>query len=342
MAAARLSKSSHMANITIESTFFINGGNPHIHLQRLRFLVEQATLALPQAEIYYFDGAETSILEVRAALEGDLFTPFSLVVIEHIEEVSSEILEILLEFTKEHKDKKDKVRDHILILSRSAGVKGSRLQAQFSQAGASVIDIPDLKKDKDRLNYASTWFQEKDSKIDPSALQLLVEGYGTKVGDLIGACIRLSEETANGEVITIEQVRMMPGLSIQTTGFDIIEDALNGQMLRALELLRQVLAQGEEPVVLLAAFSYKMRQLALFAAHPDGEMLSANIKKYPSVFQKVCAQMRRTISGFTSEGFARCLDALASVDDSIKGGSGNTAYELERVVKIIGKKGALL
>lgn len=340
MAGTQPSQSSHITDIATGSVFFVNGGDSYVHLQKLRSLIEQASLLLPQAEVYYFDGAEAHILEVRAALEGDLFTPFSVVVLEHLEEASSELLEILLEFTKEAKNKKDKDREHILILSRSAGAKGSRLNSQFSQAGACVMAVPDLKKDKDRLSYISTWFQEKNIKIEPSALQLLIEGYGVKIGDLIGACTRLIEEATNG-VVTIDQVRMMPGLSTQTTGFDIIEDALNGQLLQALTALRQALSQGEEPVVLLAAFSYKMRQLALFAAHPDGEMLSTNIKKYPSIFQKVCQQMRSNMSGFTSEGFARCLDALAKADDSIKSGSGNTAYALEHAVEIISKKGIL-
>lgn len=331
-------------SIKIAPVIFLNGGDSYVHAEKLRQLISAARQALPDIEINYFSGGEVDLIELQSALEGDLFTASSMVVVEQMEDASPEIVTALVDLTKKHAvETVGKDGENILIMSRSVGAKGSRISTQFAKNGAEILTTPTLKKDKERVDYVLKFFKDRGAAIDFSAVQMLVEGYGMRTGDLISACTRLSDEMSLDEkrsTITIEQVKALPGLATQATGFDIIKKALDGHVANVLIMLRQALYQEEESIVLLAAFSYKIRQLALFAAHPNRDTLSPNIRKCPSLYQKIMNQMRAQMGGFTSERFARCLDALANVDDSFKSGNGDVSYELERAVKIIGAKGS--
>ncbi|MDO4585358.1 MAG: DNA polymerase III subunit delta [Planctomycetia bacterium] len=100
-------------------------------------------------------------------------------------------------------------------------------------------------------------------KINRETANLLLELVGSDMGMLDQELARLSLSTDPGEEPKIQQLRQLSPTWRRTAIWKLIDMILSGQTQQAMEYLEQLLEAGEEPIVLLAAMSKKLRQMAV-------------------------------------------------------------------------------
>jgi len=185
-----------------------------------------------------------------------------------------------------------------------------------------TVDCQPLKREGDKVTFASTLFKNAKREISPDALTALVRATGSELAELASACQQLIEDTQTR--ITPEVVETYYGGRVETTGFNVADAAIAGQVSKAVTLLRHAFATGIDPVVLVAVLASKLRVLALTTINA--------IDHLPPWQQQ---RARREARGWSETGLARAIRAVAEADAAVKGESRNPEYAVEKAILII-------
>jgi DNA polymerase-3 subunit delta len=120
----------------------------------------------------------------------------------------------------------------------------------------------------------------------------------------------------------------------EASGFTVADRAVEGRLSEALELLRWALAVGVSPVLITSGLAQGVRLLGRVGGAPRGQgaaALAADVGAPPWKIDKVRQQLR----GWTPEGVARALAAVAEADAQVKGEGTSPGYALEEAIRTI-------
>ncbi len=123
------------------------------------------------------------------------------------------------------------------------------------------------------------------------------------------------------------------GGRVEVTGFRVADATLAGRADQALSLLRHALATGADPVPLVAAIAAKVRAMAKVSASGRGR--SADLASALGMAPWQVDRARRDLNGWTDDGLAVAVIALAEADTAVKGGGRDPVYAVERAVMTI-------
>ena len=90
-------------------------------------------------------------------------------------------------------------------------------------------------------------FLDLGRKASPEAISALVNATGTDLRELSAAVSQLASDSPAG-VISEEQVNRYHQGRIETTGFDVADKVMEGDIAQALITLRHALTTGTDPV----------------------------------------------------------------------------------------------
>lgn len=112
-----------------------------------------------------------------------------------------------------------------------------------------------------------------DLQIEPAAITLLIELVGLEIGILTSEVEKLAAYAGEAKRIDRADVARMVGAGRVETVWKALDAATTGQAKSALELLDNLLAAGEAPVMLLAAMS-----ASLLKVHHAGQLRRSRLK----------------------------------------------------------------
>ena len=98
-------------------------------------------------------------------------------------------------------------------------------------------------------------------------------------------------------------------------------------------MLRHALTSGLDAVLIVSALSKSIRDYAKLAGNPTAT--AASLGLHPYVLEK----MRKNLSKWSDDGFARVFNAVAEADAAAKGASRDPEYVIERLLILIARKG---
>jgi DNA polymerase-3 subunit delta len=223
-----------------------------------------------------------------------------------------------------------------LLLRHNGGVRGKRmLDAIRSGLGGGIeISCIELKKDSEKLEFASAEFQVAGRRITPSALRALVSAFSGDLAELASACQQLLSDTSD-EITEVTVDKYYSG-RVETNAFTVADAAIAGKHGEALMLMRHALATGADPVPMLAAFAAKLRSMA--KVHESRGSSGQLAQKFGMAPWQV-DRARRDLQGWTDEGLGRTIEVLADTDSQIKGGGRDPVFALERMIGVIARRG---
>jgi DNA polymerase III subunit delta len=222
----------------------------------------------------------------------------------------------------------------VLVLVHNGGVKGKALLDAVRKAKPVVVECKPLTWESDKIKFVQSEFSRHRRSIRPDAAAALVAALGTDLRELAGACKQLladSEGTVDRELVE----RYHAG-RIEVTGFKVADAAIEGRRAEALGLLRHALASGADPVPVNAAFAAGLRNLARVAGMPRSmrvDDVARDLKMPPFQVKKARAQL----GGWSPDGVAAAITAVAYADEQIKGGGTDPVYALEKAVVAIAR-----
>jgi DNA polymerase-3 subunit delta len=216
-----------------------------------------------------------------------------------------------------------------LVLLHAGGAKGKGLLDAARKAGAREVACPKMTKPADRLAFVRGEFRTAGRSATPEACQALVDAIGSDLRELASACSQLTADV-EGTVDDAVVARYYTGRA-EASSFTVADRAVEGRAAEALEALRWALGTGVAPVLVTSALAQGVRSVGKLASAPRGMRpgdLARELGMPPWKIDRVRQQMR----GWTADGVATALRAVAEADAGVKGGGDDPAYALEQAV----------
>ena len=219
--------------------------------------------------------------------------------------------------------------DTLVVLTHAGGAKGKALLSALTGSGATVIRCPRISRADERMDFVRAEFRGLGRKADQGGVRALIDAVGTDLSELAAACAQLAEDVP-GTIDRAAVARYYRGRA-EASGFSVADRAVEGRLGDALEQLRWALATGVAPVLINSALAQGVRALGKVGAVPRGrssEALAGELGLPPWKIDRV----RRQLNGWSSDGIARALRAVAEADAQVKGEGASAGYALERAV----------
>lgn len=293
-------------------------------------VVAKARAADPEVSVERIEAAgyETGRLELLAS--PSLFGGGSLVVVENAEASNDALAADLTRYLAAP------APDVCLVVRHSGGVRARALLEAARRAGAVETACAQITKDEEKVDFATAEFRRLGRRASPQAVRALVDAVGSDLRELAAACSQLAADAAadgDGRV-EADVVELWFGGRVEVTGFKVADAAVAGRTDQALSLLRHALATGADPVPLVAAIAMKVRGLAKVsvAGRGSSQSLAGELGMAPWQIDRA----RRELSGWTDDGLAEAVLALAEADTAVKGGGRDPVYAVERAVLRVG------
>ncbi len=223
-----------------------------------------------------------------------------------------------------------------LVLRHAGGVRGKRLLDAIRGGLGGGIEIVCIepKKDQEKQEFVADEFAAAGRRITGSAIRALVSAFSDDLAELAGACQQLLADSA--DEITEVTVDRYYGGRIETNAFQVADAAIAGRRGDALVLLRHALATGADPVPIVAAFAAKIRTMAKLAGSTEP---AAKLAQRFGLAPWQVDRGRRDLHGWTEQGLARTIEAIAEADAQVKGEGRDPVYALEHMIAVVSTRG---
>lgn len=304
------------------------------------FLADRAMQAI-RAELRAQDDAlEISDIEADAYTSGELFTLASpslfgeprLIRVTAVEKCSDAFLADTLKYIEAPAE------DCTLILHHAGGNRAKALLDAIRSGigGGLEIQCAEVKKESDRLAFATGEFRRLGTQAAPQAVRALCSAVTGDLAELAASCLQLVADA--GTQITEESVNRYFGGRVDAGAFKIADTALAGNTADALVLLRHAIANGDEPIPMLAAINSKLRGMArVYGAKGSAGQLAGQLGMAPWQVERAMSDARR----WRERDLARCIELAADTEWQLKGGSRDPVFALEHLITVISRHGRM-
>ncbi len=276
----------------------------------------------PQIEVVRLDAAGYQAGSIARHASPSLFGTATALIVRDLDEAGDDLAADLTRYLAAPPG-------HVTLLAwHKGGNRGKRLLDALKKAGARVLSAPAITTERDKAAFVEGEFRRAGRRIDPEAAHALIEAAGKDIPELASACRQLIGDTT-GTVGTAE-VATYYGGRITASGFRVAAAALAGDVTEALTLTRHAIAVGTDPVPIVAALAVQVRQLVTVMGAPQGPAasLAGSLGMAPWQIDRA----RRALRGWSEQGLADAVTAIAAADADVKGGSRDPVYAVERCV----------
>ncbi len=297
----------------------------------IRAVREKLRAADPSLEVSDIDAGAYAPGELLTLASPSLFAEPRLIRVSQVEKATDAFLEETLSYLEAPAD------DTVLVLRHGGGVRGKKLldAIRAGTGGGVEVVCAELKRDDDKVAFAQAEFRAAQRKVTPGAVRALVSAFTDDLAELAAACRQLVSDT-EGDITEAVVDRYYAGRT-EVTAFAVADAAIAGRPGEALGLMRHALASGSDPVPMVAAFAMKIRTMAKLAGARGS---SNDLARRFGLQAWQVDRARRDLQGWTDEGLARAIEALALADAQVKGASRDPVFALERMIGVIASRGA--
>jgi DNA polymerase-3 subunit delta len=286
-----------------------------------------AELAEEKAEVTTLLAGEVIPGDIADALAPSLFSERRALIIKDLQDLDDECK---VEITR-YLDAIDVTTTVVFI--HKGGVKGKALLDAIKKAKPEIIACDALKKEAEKEQFVKELFLDLGRKATPGAVKALVGALGSELRELQQAVSQISLDAPKG-TIDEEIIDTFHQGRIETTGFDVADATIDGDLSTALVKLRSALETGTDPVMVTSAIASSLRNLAKVSGTNRGAKsfeLAGELGMAPWQIDKA----RRQLAGWSPRGIASAVEAVAQADADVKGASSDPIFALEKALASI-------
>ena len=303
---------------------FLQGGEAILAERAISEILERNSGAV----ITQLVGGEIELGAITDALAPSLFGDERVIVVKDIQDLGSELSEEIASYLANPDENVE------LVLWHKGGVKGKALVDAIKKSNPKTILCETLKKDGDKAEFIRQEFSRLGRKVNTGAVQALLDALGSDMRELSGAISQLAADVAADKTIDEASVAKYQQGRIETTGFDVADAAMEGKRDLALIALRNALATGTDPVLIISALASSLRTLGKVSGAPRSAKsfeLAGQLGLAPWQIDKA----RRQLSGWSPETLTAAVIAVAQADADIKGAAADPIHSLERALLVM-------
>ncbi len=290
--------------------------------------ISQVISKYPNAQISNLHSDELEVGVITDNLAPSLFGDQRVVVIRDIQDLAAECTEEIASYL-ENQDE-----NLVLVLWHKGGVKGKGLVDKVKKLNPQLLSAEAIKKDSEKSDFIRNEFKNLNRKISTEAVQALIDSLGSDLRELGAACSQLASDVELQKIIDAEDVAKYQQGRVESTGFDVADAAVEGKTAEALIALRNALATGTDPVLIVSALASSFRTLAKVSGSSKGSNpyeLASSLALAPWQIDKA----RKQLNGWSENGLVKAVIAIAAVDADIKGAASDPKYALERAIMTV-------
>ena len=286
-----------------------------------------AELREEKAEVTTLSAGDVIVGDIADALAPSLFS-----------ERRALILKDLQDLEEDCKDEITRYLDAIdptttVIFIHKGGVKGKALLDAIKKTKPEIIACDALKKEAEKEGFVRDLFLDNGRKASAGAVSALVGALGSDLRELQQAVSQISLDAPAGVIDEAIIDKFHQG-RVETTGFDVADATLDGNLPTALITLRSALETGTDPVMITSAIASSLRNLAKVSGVSRGQKsfeLAGQLGMAPWQIDKA----RRQLAGWSPRGIAAATEAVAKADADVKGASSDPIFALEKALATI-------
>lgn len=302
----------------------VRGAEPLLVERAVERIIAGARAADPEVDVERTDAAEYAAGMLAVLTSPSLFSEAKVVVVEGLDRAGEDLLTDALGYVREP------LASAVVVLCHGGGQRGKALLDAVRASGAPEVVCDPVTGDADKLTFAAAELRRAGRRADPQALRALVDAVGSDLRELAAACAQLVADTSG--IVGTEAVERYYGGRVEASGFQVADAAVAGEPGRAVALLRHALATGVDPVPLVAALAARLRLLAkVGAVRGRGAEAARELGLAPWQVDRAVRELR----GWTPEGLATAISAVARADAEVKGEGRDARFAVERAVLAI-------
>jgi DNA polymerase-3 subunit delta len=300
-------------------------GNQELLVSRAVTRVVSAVRAQdPQADLRDLAADSLDLGLLLDLTSPSLFGELRIVVVRGAQDLAEDVRDGLAEYAAAPLD------DVVLVVAHSGVTKGKRLVDALTAAGATVERIAAITKPGELLPFVQQEIRAAGREVTAGAARALVEAIGTDLRELTAAVAQLLADTTPGVLIDEPLVARYHRGRAGTSGFQVADAALGGDTAGALLLLRQAMDAGTHELLILTALASALRETTLVLG--SSQRSSGAVAKELSLPPWRVEKIQRTGRGWTPEGLAVGIQAVAHAELEAKGGGVSGVYAAEQAV----------
>jgi DNA polymerase-3 subunit delta len=288
----------------------------------------RARSADADTEVHELLASSLTAGEMSGHANPSLFGDFTLIIVSDIQDSPDDVAAEIKAFVAAPPE------GAALVLVHPGGVKGKALLDAAKKAKAFVVECKQIKWESDKVRFVQGEFSTAHRKVSADGAAALVDAVGSDLRELASGCSQLISDTTGTVDRTVVE-RYHAG-RVEVSGFKVADAAVEGRPEEALRLLRHALSTGNDPVPINAAIAAGLRNIGRVGgisrtARPDDVARELGIVAFQ------VRKARSQLAGWSANGVAAAITAVAVADEQIKGGGADPVYALERAIVTIGR-----
>ncbi len=287
-----------------------------------------------KCEITNLFAAETIVGDIADALAPSLFSERRALILRDLQDLPEENHEEIARYLSAPDE------TLTLIFVHKGGIKGKALLDAIKKVKPEIISCEPLKKEVDKEAFIKELFLDLGRKASQGAVSALVGALGSDMRELRAAVSQIAADAPSGVIDEVIIDKFHQG-RVETSGFDVADATLDGNLSAALIALRSALETGSDPVMITSAIASALRALAKVSGVNRGVKsfeLAGQLGMAPWQIDKARRQLHRWSPG----ALADAVGAIAQADAEVKGAASDPIYALEKAVaRIVSSQRAL-
>jgi DNA polymerase-3 subunit delta len=284
----------------------------------------QSELKEEKCEVTTLFAGETIVGDIADALAPSLFSERRALIIRDLQDLPEDNRPEITRYL----EAPDQLTTVIFV--HKGGVKGKALVDAIKKAKAQIIACESLKKEAEKSEFVRSLFLDLGRKASPAAVAALVGALGNDLREVASAVAQISTDAPAGVIDELTVDNYHQG-RMETTGFDVADATLDGNLPVALIALRSALETGTDPVMITSAIASSLRSLAKVAGANRNQKsfeLAGALGMAPWQIDKA----RRQLGRWNPGQIADAVGAIATADAEVKGAASDPIYALEKAV----------
>jgi DNA polymerase-3 subunit delta len=306
----------------MNSFYLVLGSEAALADRALAKLSEQ--LKEDKCEVTNLFAADVIVGDIADALAPSLFSERRALIIRDLQDLPEESRDEITRYL----DSPDASTTVIFI--HKGGVKGKALLDAIKKVKPEIIACEPIKKEAEKEEFVRNLFLDLKRKATPGAVAALVGALGNDLRELQSAVSQIAADAPAGAIDELIIDKFHQG-RVETTGFDVADATLDGNLSGALIALRSALETGTDPVMITSAIASSLRSLAKVSGVNRGAKsfeLAGQLGMAPWQIDKA----RRQLNRWSPAQIADAVGAIAQADAEVKGAASDPIYALEKAL----------
>ena len=283
-----------------------------------------AQLKENKCEITNLFAGETIVGDIADALAPSLFSERRALILRDLQDLPEDNREEITRYLASPDE------TMTVVFVHKGGVKGKALLDAIKKVKPEIIACEPLKKEVEKEGFVKELFLDIGRKASPGAVTALVGALGSDMRELQAAVSQIAADAPAGVIDEVMIDKFHQG-RIETTGFDVADATLDGNLSGALIALRSAVETGTDPVMITSAIASALRSLAKVSGANRGVKsfeLAGQLGMAPWQIDKARRQLHRWSPG----AIADAVGFIATADAEVKGAASDPIYALEKAI----------